>query len=132
MRNHLLVAKAPVGRPSFQMRKPSELQIQKQRLILQSPSSPWGAGSTFRKHHAIAGCELPFVNVKKCDTQVLRVILGELFAPENLQTAIDLISKELSGPYEQQASTVSTLEGQIRKVQEQQERVMQAYEAGAY
>ena len=87
---------------------------------------------TERKHHAIAGCELPFVNVQKCDSEVLRVILDELLAPENLQTAIDLISKELSGPYEQQASTVSTLEGQIRKVQEQQERVMQAYEAGAY
>ena len=87
---------------------------------------------TKRKHHAIAGCELPFVNVQKCDSEVLRVILDELLAPENLQTAIDLISKELSGPYEQQASTVSTLEGQIRKVQEQQERVMQAYEAGAY
>ena len=87
---------------------------------------------TERKHHAIAGCELPFVNVQKCDSEVLRVILDELLAPENLQTAIDLISKELSGPYEQQASTVSTLEGQIRKVQEQQERVMQAYEARAY
>jgi DNA invertase Pin-like site-specific DNA recombinase len=87
---------------------------------------------TERKHHAIAGCELPFINVQKCDSEVLRVILDELLAPENLQTAIDLISKELSGPYEQQASTVSTLEGQIRKVQEQQERVMQAYEAGAY
>ena len=87
---------------------------------------------TERKHHAIAGCELPFINVQKCDSEVLRVTLDELLAPENLQTAIDLISKELSGPYEQQASTVSTLEGQIRKVQEQQERVMQAFEAGAY
>ena len=87
---------------------------------------------TKRKHHAIAGCELPFVNVQKCDSEVLGVILEELLAPENLQTAIDLIAKELSGPYEQQTSTVSTLEGQIRKVQEQQERVMQAYEAGAY
>ena len=87
---------------------------------------------TKRKHHAIAGCELPFVNVLNCDTEVLRVILDDLLAPENLQTAIDLISKELSGPYEQQASTVTTLEDQIRKVQEQQERVMQAYENGAY
>ena len=87
---------------------------------------------TKRKHHAIAGCELPFVNVLNCDKEVLRVILEDLLAPDNLQTAIDLISKELSGPYEQQASTVSTLESQIRKVQEQQERVMQAYENGAY
>ena len=87
---------------------------------------------TKRKHHAIAGCELPFINVQKCDSEVLRVILDELLAPENVQAAIDVISKELSGPYEQQASTVSTLEDQIRKVKEQQERVMQAYEAGAY
>ena len=87
---------------------------------------------TKRKHHAIAGCELPFVNVLNCDSQVLRVILEDLLAPDNIQTAIDLIAKELSGPYEQQASTVSTLESQIRKIQEQQERVMQAYENGAY
>ena len=87
---------------------------------------------TKRKHQAIAGCELPFINAQRCDSEVLRVILDELLAPENLQTAIELISKELSGPFEQQTSTVSTLDGQIQKVQEQQERVMQAFEAGAY
>jgi DNA invertase Pin-like site-specific DNA recombinase len=85
-----------------------------------------------RKRHAIAGCELPFVNVAKCDQEVLSVILDDLLSPENLEAAMGMIAKELSGPYEQQATTVRALEDQIRKVLEQQERVMQAYEAGAY
>ena len=85
-----------------------------------------------RKRHAIAGCELPFVNVAKCDQEVLSVILDDLLSPDNLEVAMDIIAKELSGPYEQQTTTLHTLEDQIRKVVEQQERVMQAYEAGAY
>ena len=87
---------------------------------------------TNRKKHAIAGCELPFVNAANCDQEVLRIILDDLLSTENLQAAMDIIGKELSGPYEQQATTVRILEDQIQKVQEQQERVMQAYETGAY
>ena len=87
---------------------------------------------TKRKHHAIAGCELPFVNTQKCDQKVLRAIYDDLLDPDNLQAAMDMIAKELSGPYEQQATTVRALEGEIRKVQEQKKRVMDAYEAGAY
>ena len=33
---------------------------------------------TKRKHHAIAGCELPFVNVNNCDQKVLSIIVGDL------------------------------------------------------
>ncbi len=85
-----------------------------------------------REHHAIVGCELPFVNVERCDKEVLRVIWDDLLAPENVQAAMDIISKELSGPYEQQASTVRALQDQMHKFQDQKERVTQAYEAGDY
>ena len=68
----------------------------------------------------------------KYDQEVLSVILDDLLSPENLADAMEVIAKELSGPYEQRSATVRTLEDQIRKVLERQERVMQVYEAGAY
>ena len=59
-------------------------------------------------------------------------MLEDILAPGNIKAAIDQIANELSGPYEQQVATVSALEDQISKVKDQQDRVMVAYEAGAY
>ena len=85
-----------------------------------------------RKEDGAAGCELPYVNVKKFDRKVLSVILDDILSPHNVQVAIDKIAEELSGPYEQQTATVMALDQEIRKVQERQDRIMTAYEAGAY
>ena len=85
-----------------------------------------------RKEDGAAGCELPYINVKKFDQMILSAILDEILSPHNIQIAIDKIAEELSGPYEQQAATVMALEQEIRKVQERQDRIMTAYEAGAY
>ena len=85
-----------------------------------------------RKEDGAAGCELPYVNVKNFDQKVLSIILDDILSPQNVQVAIDKIAQELSGPYEQQAATVMALEDEIRKVQERQDRIMAAYEAGAY
>ena len=85
-----------------------------------------------RKEDGITGCQLPYININKFDKRILEVMLEDILAPENVQGAIDHISNELSGPYEQQAATVLALEDQIRKAKEQQDRVMTAYEQGAY
>ena len=85
-----------------------------------------------RKEDGLAGCELPYVNIEKFDKKFLEVMLEDILAPGNVKAAIDQIANELSGPYEQQAATVSALEDQISKVKDQQDRVMAAYEAGAY
>ena len=85
-----------------------------------------------RKEDGIAGCELPYVNIERFDKKFLEVMLEDILAPGNVKGAIDQIANELSGPYEQQVATVSALEDQISKVKDQQDRVMVAYEAGAY
>ena len=85
-----------------------------------------------RKDDGIAGCPLPYINIERFDKKFLEVTLDDILVPENVQGAIDHIASELSGPYEQQAATVLALEADIRKVKEQQDRVMAAYEAGAY
>ena len=85
-----------------------------------------------RKDDGIAGCPLPYINIERFDKKFLEVTLDDILVPENVQGAIDHIASELSGPYEQQAATVLALEADIRKVKDQQDRVMAAYEAGAY
>ena len=85
-----------------------------------------------RKEDGATGCALPYVNVKNFDQKVLSIILDDILSPQNVQVAIDKIAQELSGPYEQQAATVMALEQEIRKVQDSQDRIMTAYEEGAY
>ena len=85
-----------------------------------------------RKEDGIAGCQLPYINIERFDKKFLEVMLEDVLSPENVQRAIDHIANELSGPYEQQAATVLALEDQISKAKDQQDRVMAAYEAGAY
>ena len=85
-----------------------------------------------RKEDGIAGCPLPYINIERFDKKFLEVTLDDILVPEAVQGAIDHIASELSGPYEQQAATVLALEADIRKVKDQQDRVMAAYEAGAY
>ena len=85
-----------------------------------------------RKEDGIAGCPLPYINIERFDKKFLEVTLDDILVPETVQGAIDHIASELSGPYEQQAATVLALEADIRKVKDQQDRVMAAYEAGAY
>ena len=85
-----------------------------------------------RKEDGIASCPLPYINIKRFDKKFLEVTLDDILVPETVQGAIDHIASELSGPYEQQAATVLALEADIRKVKDQQDRVMAAYEAGAY
>ena len=87
---------------------------------------------TCRKDDGIAGCQLPYINIEKFDKRFLEVVLDDIISPENVQGAMDHIASELSGPYEQQTATVLALEDQIRKVKDQQDRVMTAYEAGTY
>ena len=85
-----------------------------------------------RKSDGIAGCALPYLNVKKFDEQILEVIIGDILCPENVSSLMGHIAKEQSGPYEEQANVLANIEAETLKVQDQQNRIMTAYEAGDY
>ena len=85
-----------------------------------------------RRHDGQAGCEAPTLNVKALEDRFLEAVIGDLLSEDNIRAAIGRIAEELTGPYEEQAARLESVGEELRRVEEQQGRIMTAYERGAY
>ena len=62
----------------------------------------------------------------------LKAVTEDILSPSNTATAIEVVSRELLIPYEEQLSRLALIEKEILELGRRQDRVMTAYEAGAY
>ena len=85
-----------------------------------------------RRHDGQAGCEAPTLNVKALEDRFLEAVIGDLLREDNIRAAIGRIAEELTGPYEEQTARLESVGEELRRVEEQQDRIMTAYERGAY
>ena len=85
-----------------------------------------------RRHGTVSACNCPNVSSKKFEPVFLKAVTEDILSPTNMKTLTDIISRELVVPYQEQLSTLELINKEFEDLEKKQERVMTAYEAGAY
>ena len=63
---------------------------------------------------------------------MLTAVTEDILSPTSMATAIEVVARELAIPYEEQRSRLELIRLELIKLETKQDRVMTAYEAGAY
>ena len=85
-----------------------------------------------RRHGTVSACSCPNIASKKFEPLFLKAVTEDILAPTNMKTLTHIISRELAIPYQEQLSTLELINKEFEDLEKKQERVMTAYEAGAY
>ncbi len=78
-------------------------------------------------NHACTSGNLP---MEKLDDLVLGKLAGQVFAPERLQTMMEELRKRIQSSKAGQQSKINDLNSQIKKIEERQQRLLDAIETG--
>ena len=85
-----------------------------------------------RRHDGVEACDCPNLNIQKFEKKFLTALFDDILCPSNVQAAINKMSEELTGPYDEQNARAQAIEKELLDVAKRQARVMEAYEKGAY
>lgn len=85
-----------------------------------------------RRYDGVLVCPCPIISSKKFEPLFLKAVTEDILSPTNMVTVIDIISRDLAAPYKEQISKLELINEEFLALQKKQERVMRAYEAGAY
>ena len=85
-----------------------------------------------RRHGGHSACPCPNIASKKFEPVFLKAVTEDILSPTNMKTLTDIISRELKIPYKEQISKLELISKELEALEKKQERVMTAYEAGAY
>ena len=85
-----------------------------------------------RRHNTIEVCDCPNLSNQDFEPLFLKAVTKDILSPSNMEAIIGAISDELKVPYDEQTARLELLDKEIINVEQQQARVMTAYEIGAY
>ena len=85
-----------------------------------------------RRHDGVEVCDCPNLNIMEFENRCLAAVLNDILCPTNVQTAIDKMSDELTGPYQEQRARFGAVEKELVDLAERKDRVMEGYEKGVY
>ena len=85
-----------------------------------------------RRHDGIEVCDCPNLNIDKFEERFLTALFDDILCHSNVQAAMDKMSMELTGPYEEQMARSKAIERELLDLADRKNRVMEAYESGAY
>ncbi len=85
-----------------------------------------------RRHETVSTCDCPNLCSQEFEPMFLKAVTEDILSPSNTAAAIEVVSRELLIPYEEQLSRLKLIEKEIIELGRRQDRVMAAYEAGAY
>ena len=85
-----------------------------------------------RRHDTVSECDCPNVHSKEFEPLFLKTVTDDILSPSNMTTTIEIVSQELAVPYEEQLSRLELITKEILGLEKKEDRVMTAYEAGAY
>ena len=85
-----------------------------------------------RRHDTVSECDCPNVHSTEFEPLFLKTVTDDILSPGNTTTTIEIVSRELAVPYEEQISRLELITKEILGLEKKEDRVMTAYEAGAY
>ena len=85
-----------------------------------------------RRNETVSACDCPNIHSQEFEPMFLKAVTEDILSPSNTKTIIEVVSRELEVPYEEQLSRLELIEKEILGVEKKEDRVMTAYEAGAY
>ena len=85
-----------------------------------------------RRNETVSVCDCPNIHSREFEPMFLKAVTEDILSPSNTKTIIEVVSRELEVPYEEQLSRLELIEKEILGVEKKEDRVMTAYEAGAY
>ena len=85
-----------------------------------------------RRNETVSACDCPNIHSREFEPMFLKAVTEDILSPSNTKTIIEVVSRELKVPYEEQLSRLELIEKEILGVEKKEDRVMTAYEAGAY
>ena len=85
-----------------------------------------------RRNETVSACDCPNITSREFEPMFLKAVTEDILSPSNTKTIIEVVSRELEVPYEEQLSRLELIEKEILGVEKKEDRVMTAYEAGAY
>ena len=85
-----------------------------------------------RRNETVSVCDCPNIHSREFEPMFLKAVTEDILSPSNTKTIIEVVFRELEVPYEEQLSRLELIEKEILGVEKKEDRVMTAYEAGAY
>ena len=85
-----------------------------------------------RRNETVSVCDCPNIHSREFEPMFLKAVTEDILSPSNTKTITEVVSRELEVPYEEQLSRLELIEKEILGVEKKEDRVMTAYEAGAY
>ena len=85
-----------------------------------------------RRHETVSGCDCPPIHSWDFEPILLTAVTEDILSPTSMATAIEVVARELAIPYEEQRSRLELIRLELIQLEKKQNRVMTAYEAGAY
>ena len=85
-----------------------------------------------RRNETVSACDCPNIHSREFEPMFLKAVTEDILSPSNTKTIIEVVSRELEVPYEEQLSRLELIKKEILGVEKKEDRVMTAYEAGAY
>ena len=85
-----------------------------------------------RRLEGIAVCSCPNLPDRDFEPLLLKAVTEDILSPSNMKTNIEAISRELEVPHEEQVARLDLIDEELKKLAKRQDRVMTAYESGAY